>query len=121
MKPILKVFYSQHGGEKDIEEQFAKFLDIHPEYAPTKVSSCCYAYGTIVVVLFEQVRTFLPNFLPKDGGIIPLKQTEITCEDKDPWNGEFIPVGDPPKSRPGPVRYDMSSRNPAEQFGGGIH
>ncbi len=115
----VKVFSSRVGCQPDIEDAIAEYLTQHPGYTVKQTSMACNEYNVFVTVTFEMAAMYLPMFIEKDRVNLPMKPVEITCD--DPWKGEFIPVGDPPNTRPTPMAVSQRLPNVAEQFGAGYH
>lgn len=121
----FKIFEASCGCQEEIEEAVAKYLNDHPNMVIKDFQLAVSQCSIYVAILFTLGYLDLPMFIDKQRVPLPAKPTEITCED-DPWKGEFVPVGDPPK-RPAVLPFGtpppvvVGRKNPAEQFGASYH
>lgn len=113
----LKIFEARPGCQKEIEEAVRKYLDDHAGMVVKDFQLAVSQYSIYLAVLFTQGYIDVPMFIEKSRDPIPTTLPQITCQD-DPWKGEFIPVGDPPR-RNNVVPFARRA-NPAEQFGAGV-
>lgn len=100
------------GTVKTVEDDANAYLERHPELALSNIQLANDGGRVIMALAFTKIALpsrRLPNTV---NAPLPMQPVEITC---DPWQGEFIPVGDPP------VRHVSYEKNTPEQFGGGVH
>lgn len=117
----FRIFEARPGAQAEIEEAVEKYLNDHPNMVIKDFQLAVTQYNIYLAVLFTLGYLDLPMFVEKQQQL-PARPTEITCDD-DPWKGEFIPVGDPPKRLPfgTPGPGVVTGRNVMEQFGASYH
>lgn len=100
------------GTVKTVENDTNAYLENHPNEILQSIQLCNDGSHVVMAAVFTKVPVPARRFNDTGHPSLPMRAVEITC---DPWQGEFIPVGDPPMRQ---VSYE---KNSPEQFGGGVH